>query len=237
MKNNYTLEKIIKKLIKEYKGVINLANVIDALKKQGYDVVFFHTEEGDKIAELYDMTSTLEKVNAITYAGTKNIVFVNNDLHSQDKLYLLLHELGHVLLKHVGHGDTDRKNKCLMEIEADAFTYNILHYKKPQYWQWFVVAFCALTLSVCGVKYMYGNQPQENLPVITPNPPVLAAPVTTVRPEENTNSENMSDIVYITKTGKTYHRETCRYAKDKNCTALSRAEAEKNYTPCKVCNP
>ena len=73
--------------------------------------------------------------------------------------------------------------------------------------------------------------------MITPNPPVLAAPESTVQPEENTISENMSDIVYITKTGKSYHRKSCRYTKDKDCTALSRAETEKNYTPCKVCSP
>lgn len=43
--------------------------------------------------------------------------------------------------------------------------------------------------------------------------------------------------VYITRTGKKYHRARCRYlAKSKFPMALSEAK-EQGYTPCKVCRP
>lgn len=48
------------------------------------------------------------------------------------------------------------------------------------------------------------------------------------------HSDNM---VYITPTGAKYHRENCIFTKDKNCTAVTLSEAQKNYSPCSVCNP
>ena len=46
----------------------------------------------------------------------------------------------------------------------------------------------------------------------------------------------VKDTVYITKTGKKYHRSTCRYLK-KSKIAISRKKAMKRYKPCKVCKP
>jgi competence protein ComEC len=45
--------------------------------------------------------------------------------------------------------------------------------------------------------------------------------------------------VYVTHTGKYYHRENCRYwdlAKTKIPLALKEAK-KRGYTPCKVCRP
>jgi len=44
------------------------------------------------------------------------------------------------------------------------------------------------------------------------------------------------EIVYITNTGKMYHRETCSYLSSSKI-AISLAEAVKSYSPCSVCNP
>ncbi len=43
-------------------------------------------------------------------------------------------------------------------------------------------------------------------------------------------------VVYITRTGKRYHRETCRYLHSKIKTDVTKA-TEAGYTPCKVCKP
>lgn len=46
-----------------------------------------------------------------------------------------------------------------------------------------------------------------------------------------------SNAVYITPKGKKYHRGGCRTIKG-SCKKITRSEAKnKNYTPCKVCNP
>jgi len=44
-------------------------------------------------------------------------------------------------------------------------------------------------------------------------------------------------IVYVTKTGKKYHRWGCRYLRE-SCIPISLTEAKQQaYTPCKVCKP
>jgi hypothetical protein len=66
-------------------------------------------------------------------------------------------------------------------------------------------------------------------PAQTPAPSPAPATATTPAP-----APNPSDIVYVTASGKKYHKQTCRYAK--NATPMTRKEAEaKGLTPCKVC--
>ncbi|MBK7254618.1 MAG: hypothetical protein IPI04_12075 [Ignavibacteria bacterium] len=49
-------------------------------------------------------------------------------------------------------------------------------------------------------------------------------------------SESFSQTVYITKSGKKYHTEKCRYAKNANPVSLSEA-VSRGLTPCSICNP
>ena len=50
-------------------------------------------------------------------------------------------------------------------------------------------------------------------------------------------SNGISQSVYVTKTGKKYHKETCRYLNNSSIE-LSLADAiEKGYTACSVCKP
>ena len=48
-------------------------------------------------------------------------------------------------------------------------------------------------------------------------------------------SESYSQTVYITKSGKKYHTEKCRYAKNANAVTISEA-VNRGLTPCSVCN-
>jgi hypothetical protein len=49
--------------------------------------------------------------------------------------------------------------------------------------------------------------------------------------------EPKAQTVYVTRTGKRYHREKCRYlASSKIPMTLKDAKAH-GYTPCKVCRP
>jgi len=48
---------------------------------------------------------------------------------------------------------------------------------------------------------------------------------------------NKGDKVYVTETGKKYHREDCRYL-DKSKIAMTKEDAiKKGYEPCDVCKP
>jgi hypothetical protein len=53
----------------------------------------------------------------------------------------------------------------------------------------------------------------------------------------NTEQENIGTTVYITETGKKYHRADCQYL-DESKIAISKSKAKaEGYTACKVCKP
>lgn len=44
--------------------------------------------------------------------------------------------------------------------------------------------------------------------------------------------------VYVTQTGRKYHRITCRYLKNRKIFSIKRSRAiREGYTPCSVCKP
>jgi micrococcal nuclease len=64
-----------------------------------------------------------------------------------------------------------------------------------------------------------------------------AAPVVPQAPAPQQQPQTKEQTVYITKTGKKYHRANCRYlSRSKIPTSLKDAKANR-YTPCSVCNP
>jgi competence protein ComEC len=65
----------------------------------------------------------------------------------------------------------------------------------------------------------------------------VAAPVPTQAPPPQRQAQTKEQTVYITKTGKKYHRGTCRYL-SRSKIPVSLKDAQSNgYTPCSVCNP
>jgi len=69
---------------------------------------------------------------------------------------------------------------------------------------------------------------------------LVSAPVAVVpfqQPGPQKQTQNKTETVYITRTGKKYHRENCRYlATSRIPMSLKHAQA-KGYTACKVCQP
>lgn len=70
---------------------------------------------------------------------------------------------------------------------------------------------------------------------VAPSPAPATAPVLAPSPAPTPTKQDVT--VYITKTGKKYHQDGCRYlSKSKIPISLSDAESE-GYGPCNVCNP
>ena len=67
-------------------------------------------------------------------------------------------------------------------------------------------------------------------------PPVVVQTPTENVQNEPSASDNQSQVVYRTKTGKKYHRSGCSYLKSKFETTVSEAQAM-GLGPCSVCNP
>ena len=65
----------------------------------------------------------------------------------------------------------------------------------------------------------------------------LAAPPPATQSTPQQTAQTKEVTVYVTRTGKKYHREGCRYlASSKIPISLKEAKA-KGYTACKVCHP
>lgn len=68
-------------------------------------------------------------------------------------------------------------------------------------------------------------------------PTLAATPSATPIPTPSATPQPISTTVYITKTGKKYHRDGCRYlSRSKISLSLSDAHNQ-GYAPCSVCNP
>ncbi|MBU3217814.1 hypothetical protein LL033_24720 (plasmid) [Clostridium estertheticum] len=54
---------------------------------------------------------------------------------------------------------------------------------------------------------------------------------------QQSSSENNSQMVYITKTGKKYHSAGCRYLRRSEISIKKSEAINEGYTACSVCNP
>lgn len=66
-------------------------------------------------------------------------------------------------------------------------------------------------------------------------PAAKPSPKTQARADGPATSAPGDTLVYVTKTGKKYHRKDCRHAS--TGTAISLREAREKYTPCSQCHP
>ncbi|MEN0020261.1 MAG: hypothetical protein AAF747_05200 [Planctomycetota bacterium] len=77
----------------------------------------------------------------------------------------------------------------------------------------------------------WGEAPE---PIAALPQPVAGEP-TAQTPEADTPAPAGVGFVFVTRSGKKYHRETCRYAKSGEAIDLAKAQA--SYEPCRVCKP
>jgi len=47
----------------------------------------------------------------------------------------------------------------------------------------------------------------------------------------------LTEVVYVTKTGKKFHKSSCRYLKSSKIKTTKAEAKEAGYTACKVCKP
>lgn len=212
-------------------GKTDFVNVEKYANKLGYNIVFFNTPDGDLELQRYQVTHKAENVRSFTYYGNARIIFINNNETNEDKVYLLIHEIGHIELKHIGKDADKIRSDVVKEIEADAFAYEVFTRHKSTLIAALACFAMAAIFTVCG---NFAPRKTYTLPTIAPTPTVSATA------EPKTEAQETSaplDVVYVTPSGNKFHRADCQYTKDKDCTTLARSEAEKRYSPCKVCKP
>ena len=57
------------------------------------------------------------------------------------------------------------------------------------------------------------------------------------QPAPKRGEQTKTQTVYITRTGKRYHRDGCRYLASSKIPIILKDAKAQGYTPCKVCRP
>ena len=212
--NGKTLLRAAKKFIRhDLKYHVNSENIILYLRKSGYSVIFYDVDKGHNIIAEYKMSDLSKRVNAFTVCkGNNKYVFARTGLSEENLLCALVHETGHIIL---GHLSPDRvpQNKRLDEMEAETFSYIVLHHK-PEYIQ----AICISLVSFLALSAAIGISTKASY-------------------DTDVRFTAANDKVIVTQSGNKYHREGCISIKNSDYIFLPRSEAEKLYDPCKICNP
>lgn len=235
--------KTAKRTIKATNGKIDFITIEKYLDIIGYKIIFFNTLYGDGEIKRYQLETQAKNLKAFTYSNAAQIVFIDNDIHSDDKLYLLLHELGHILLNHIGDGKLHLRNKILSDVEANAFVFEVLNYKRNNKVLYSILSFVLISILSFSIGYNFNHIEPTPYTVTTVTSSAIKADEAVAKTEtpistaETPVAVTELEFVYVTKTGSKYHRPSCWYVKNKNCISLSVESANLNYEPCKVCNP
>ncbi len=94
---------------------------------------------------------------------------------------------------------------------------------------WPIVAVVCASLIGAGLYYGLRSEDQSG----SSNTPSVRG---TDQQEDNSDSGTQEITVYVTRSGKCYHRAGCRYL-SKSKIPMPLSEAKKRYRPCSVCNP
>lgn len=237
-----TAYKIKRRLKKDDLTFVNVEKILNEL---GYTVVFFNTPDGDAEISRY-MLEEKTRLKAFTYASTAHIVFIDGNLHADDRLYLVLHELGHIVLGHIGDGRLATRNSVLIDIDADNFAHSVINGNKRTHsvrssnivlvvaFAIFIV-YCVATMFTPKVVLNNENQQrqettdkeQENeeqkkkyssFELETNSDDDAADEETEAVSSFDDEEEEEADeeLVYVTSKGKKFHRRDCQYIRGKN---------------------
>lgn len=193
--------------------------VIKGLESQGYTVVKFNnvenSEEVSVLISLLGVGNYIASSKGFTYADNHNrIVFVHEDLSEDEMVYVLLHEQGHILCRHLQEGNIFG-NDVTQEYEANEFAhyvmnpgigYRIIKHKIP-----IIAAICIILVAV-----------------------IIILVVGAIKKEQSYYGD-----YYITASGHKYHEADCIFVKNKtNVRRLTQEEFESGeYEACEICLP
>lgn len=228
------INKIAKRLRKELGKEVKIEAVISSLTKRGFTLLYTDTDEGIEQLEYYNLTEYAKNKKCFTYISSVKLIFVDGTLNKNDIIKLLIHELAHIDLRHIGYADHHICDEVSAEIEADAVVYNVLCNNSKKYSQAISIVISVLLITALGVTFL--KQEQHATPISTA-PSKIVEEAQEYPAYDIADVYDIADTVYVTRTGKRFHRGSCRYVKSDGATPLSRDEATKSYTPCKVCKP
>ena len=236
------------KLLTELNGEIRYSDLKLFIESKGFIFIEFNTDNGDNAAKMLDIYDNCINCDGKTIIknGIK-IVAIDGSLCVDDKIRVTLHEIGHILL-HIPHVSSLADTTVIgRDNEAEAFVHDVFRLSKygilfKRSYRLTAIAILCLALctfaavmsvqSIAAVKV----QPQEVIPEATPITTPASFPTTA--PIVEPTAPQGDNLVYITPTGRKYHRPDCSSVNLSKARATTAEEAERQgLQPCKKCNP
>lgn len=200
-------------------GKMTAEMIIKGLEAQGYTVVKYNNvqnkEEVSELISLLGVGNYISSSKGFTYADSNNrIVFIHEDLSENEMIYVLLHEQGHILFRHLREGNI-LGNDVTQEYEANEFAHYVMNpgvgYKLIRHKK-------AIIITIVSIIFVI----------------ILVLAVVAVKKEQSYFEE-----YYVTETGHKYHESECIFVKNKtNIRRLTKEEYESgDYEACDICLP
>lgn len=222
------MSKNIKRAVKIFKKKympheISEKAICEALRKQGYTVIYFNAILNDsdtaQIISNLNLEEYISTNKGFTFANDKfRLVFINEALTEEERLMVLAHEMGHICFEHT-QSQPILGQDVKQEHEANEFAHYLLHPNKTTKTKAWVANHKKILISAC-----------VGLIVIA----IGMAVMLTVSREKTFYGE-----YYITTTGSKYHKKDCSYVKNKtDARRMTKEEFDSGkYEPCKTCLP
>lgn len=195
----------------------------NVIKTQGFEIVRYgscgNCRQVHSILTLLNLSEYAHTATSFTYCDAENkFVFIRENLNSDDLLYALLHEEGHIFCEHPFKDGLFDNTQTAKEREANSFAECILGGNRNNTRPRFFILMCTV---VCLF---------------------LIISVSSEKPNSNINTSVMPDtkptgVVYVTSSGTKYHGKDCFHIKNKNNVTSIDVEKAKalGYEPCKIC--
>ena len=210
--------------LKKYKLVKpSLDELVYIASENGYDIIDYNKDENlDSIITLADrlsIQSYIETGTAFTYKNNETrLIFLCESMTNDEKLYALVHELGHIFCNHFST-NSQSVSSVKEEREANEFAHYLL---KP--------------LFVTKVNVLLSTYKKSLTMVVSIFLVIVVAfSIWKFAVDEKPYSKEY----YKTTNGEKYHEKDCIIIKDKNNVkrVTDKDMKTRKYEPCQVCLP
>ena len=208
---------------KHHIKTVNYSVLRGVIKSIGFTIIEFNTIFNDKDVETIIQNLNLHegilRSRGFTYTDKNyRLVFINEDLSDDEKMYVLSHELGHIICGHYTTAPIIGRD-VKEEYEANEFSHYLLKNN-----------------SLCKVKIAITEHKRMAIILASVLFVILALVVTGFI--INKEKSYYGDF-YITTTGNKYHQSDCIHVKNNNnIERLTKEQFESGeYGPCGTCLP
>lgn len=223
MKN---IKKIAKDFYKNLNGELNFQNVRQYCERAEYKVLLFgNNASANSIMNSLGIHVSETKKGILYVNSNHKYIFINDRLDEFARLETLLHEVGHIILKH----KVSILRNEVQECEANEFSLCVLKLKESSNYlksNKAIIILCLATI-IIGLSFLYG--------VKSDTAPETSISEIQIESQPELNTKMTSEIVYVTRSGNCYHNHGCHTIKNSTKFELSITEAKESYRPCKIC--